>query len=163
MDQPITIRLKLLDPTQHKKEIYQTMVDRNTAFANQYLKTNKEDRPRTTKDVSVKLPSAVICQTIRDLKAKPKAKHFKRCWPGINNQNFRVEKESSKSGGAVWKASFPTLEKRIGVPIAVQPYQEKYLNMLLQKDAKQGTAFLVKRGKDWYIQGRMSNTIHKEA
>jgi putative transposase len=161
MQQTITIKLKLLDPTQHKKKIYQTMADRNTVFANQYLKTNKKDRPRTSKDAPVDLPSAVVCQTIRDMRSKPKAKHFKRHWPGFNNQNFRVEKGSSQSGGAVWKASFPTLEKRIGVPIAVEPYQEKYLNKLLEKEAKQGTAFLIKRGKDWYIHLSLTLTVEE--
>lgn len=68
MQQVITIKLKLLEPTQAKQE-------------------------------------------------KKKAKHFKRLWPGFNNQNFRVEKETAKDGGAVWKVSFPTLEKRVGVPI----------------------------------------------
>jgi len=161
MQQAITIKFKLVDPTQHKKEIYQTMADRNTVFANQYLEQNKDDRPKTSKDAAVDLPSAVVCQTIRDLKSKPKAKHFKHHWPGFNNQNFRVEKEPSASGGAAWKASFPTLEKRIGVPIAVQPYQEKYLEKLLEKEAKQGTAFLIKRGKDWYLHVSLTLTVEE--
>jgi IS605 OrfB family transposase len=149
LDQPITIKLKLLNPTQHKKEVYQTMADRNTAFANQYL--NAENRPKTSKDASVELPSAVVNQSIRDLKAKKKAKHIKRLWPGFNNQNFRVEKEASESGGAAWKVSFPTIEKRIGVPIVVQPFQEKHLNALLSGQSKQGTAYLIRKDHGWYI------------
>lgn len=154
MEQTITLKIKLYEPTQAKKQMYQEMSDRTTEFANNYLKLDKRDRPKTSKDAkeySEPLPSAVLAQAIRDIKSKKKAKHFKRLLPNFNNQNFKAEKEVSKDGGAVWKASFPTLEKRVGVPIVVQPYQEKYLNLLLSGEAKQGSAQLVKCGKDWYI------------
>lgn len=130
------------------------MAVRTTAFANKYLTLNKEARPKTSKqanEYSDPLPSAVLNQAIRDIASKKKAKYFNRLWPGFNNQNFYIEKELSKSGGAAWKASFPTLEKRIGVPVVVAPYQEKYLDKLLSNEAKQGSAWLVKCGKDWYI------------
>lgn len=154
MEQVLTIKLKLYDPTRVKQEMYQTMVDRCTDFANRYLSLNKKERPKTSKDaakISEKLPSCVLCHAIRDIKSKKKVKRFKHLWPSFSYQNFRVEKETSQNGGAVWKASFPTLEKRVGVPIIVQPYQEKYLEMLFSGKAKQGSAKLVKHGKDWYI------------
>jgi len=37
------------------------------------------------------------------------------------------------------------------MPVVVQPYQKKYLEMLFSGRAKQGSAKLVKSGKDWYI------------
>jgi IS605 OrfB family transposase len=130
------------------------MADSTTDFANRYLNLDKKERPKTSKDaakISEKLPSCVLCHAIRDIKSKPKAKRFKHLWPSFSYQNFRVEKEISQSGGAVWKASFPTLEKRVGVPVVVQPYQKKYLEMLLSGRAKQGSAKLVRHGRDWYI------------
>ncbi|MDQ0287883.1 IS605 OrfB family transposase [Desulfofundulus luciae] len=154
MEQVVTLKLKLYEPTQAKREMYQLMADRCTDFANRYLSLDKKERPRTSgeaKKYSEPLPSAVLNQAIRDIKAKPKAKRFKHLWPAFSNQNFRVEREVTRDGGAVWKASFPTLEKRVGVPIVVQPYQEKYLEMLLSGRAKQGSARLVRRGKDWYV------------
>lgn len=126
MEQTLTIKLKLYEPTKAKQEVYQTMVDRTTNFANRYLSLDKKERPKTSKDAAIfseRLPSCVLCHAVRDIKAKKKAKRFKRLWPSFSYQNFRVEKELSKDGGAVWKASFPTLEKRVGVPIVVQPYQ----------------------------------------
>lgn len=133
--------------------MYQLMTDRCTDFANAYLSLDKNSRPRTSKEAAVhaNLPSAVLSQTIRDIRSKKKAKCFKRLWPGFNNQNFRVKKEVSKCGGAVWKASFPTLEKRVGVPIETSPYQSKHLDRLLSGQAKQGAAYLVKKRGEWYI------------
>lgn len=165
MEQTITIRLKLHEPTQAKRGMYQEMADRCTDFANTYLGLNKEFRPKTSKEAaqySEKLPSAVLNQAIREIKSKKKAKHFKRFWPAFNNQNLRVEKEFSRSGGAVWKVSFPTLEKRVGVPVVVEPYQRKYLEMILSGGAEQGSARLVRRGKEWYIHLSVTITVERE-
>ncbi len=135
------------------------MADRCTQFGNIYLGLPKENRPKTSKQASeyITLPSAVTCQAIRDIKAKTKARRFKKLWPGFNNQNFRIE----STGGACWKASFPTLEKRVGVPIEVSQYQVKHLNALLNGEAKQGTAHLVKRGKDWYLHLSLTLTLEE--
>jgi len=165
MEQTITLKIKLYEPTLAKQEMYQEMADRTTEFANNYLELDEKDRPKTSKEAkehSKPLPSAVLAQAIRDIKSKPNAKRFKRLWPCFNNQNFRVEREISESGGAAWKASFPTLEKRVGIPIVVQPYQEKYLNMLLSGKAKQGSARLVKCGRDWYIHLSLTITVERE-
>lgn len=165
MKQILTIKLKLHEPTQAKRETYRLMADRVTDFANAYIALDKKSRPRTSKqakEYSDPLPSAVLVQAIRDIESKPKAKHFKRLWPSFNNQNFRVEKEASKDGGAVWKASFPTLEKRVGVPIVVIPYQKKYLNLLFSGEAKQGSARLVKHRRDWYIHLSLTVTVEQE-
>jgi IS605 OrfB family transposase len=163
--QILTIKLKLYEPTQAKRETYQLMADRVTDFANTYIALDKKSRPKTSKqakEYSDPLPSAVLVQAIRDIESKPKAKHFKRLWPAFNNQNFRVEKELSRDGGAVWKASFPTLEKRVGVPVVVASYQEKYLNLLFAGKARQGTARLVKRGRDWYVHLSLTVTVEQE-
>lgn len=137
------------------------MADRCTQFGNTFLELPKENRPKTSKQASeyITLPSAVTCQAIRDIKGKPKARKFKRLWPGFNNQNFRIE----SAGGACWKASFPTLEKRVGVPIEVSQYQVKYLNALLNGEAKQGTAYLIKRGKEWYLHLSLTLTVEKNS
>lgn len=152
--QVITIKLKLFNPTKAKQDMYQTMSDRTTDFANRYLALDKPMRPKTSKDAapySEPLPSVVLCQAILDIEAKKKAKEFKRLWPDFNNQNFRVVKETMQDGGAAWKVSFPTLEKRIGVPIQTEEYQVKYLELLSAGQAKQGTAQLIRRGRQWYI------------
>lgn len=164
MEQTITLKIKLYQPTQAKKQMYQEMADRTTEFANNYLKLDKKDRPKTSKEAkeySKPLPSAVLAQAIRDIKSKKKVKRFKRLWPNFNNQNFKVEKEVSKDGGAVWKASFPTLERRVGVPIVAQSYQEKYLNLLLSGEVKQGSARLIRYGKDWYIHLSIVLTVEQ--
>lgn len=165
MEQVLTIKLKLHEPTQEKRRMYQLMADRVTQFANRYLELAPEERPETSKEaarISEPLPSAVLNQAIRDIKSKPKVKRFKHLWPCFNNQNFRVEREFSENGGAAWKTSFPTLEKRIGVPIVVQPYQKKYLEMLFSGKAKQGSARLVKCGKDWCIHLSLTVTIERK-
>ena len=164
MDQVITLKIKLYQPTQAKQQTYQEMSDRTTEFANNYLELNPKERPETSKEAkkhSKPLPSCVLCHAIRDIKSKKKAKYFKRLWPSYSYQNFLVEKETSKDGGAVWKASFPTLEKRIGVPVIVQPYQEKYLDIILFGQAKQGSARLVKSGKNWYIHLALIVTVEQ--
>ncbi|RJX17229.1 MAG: hypothetical protein C4575_13750 [Desulforudis sp.] len=109
MKQPITIKIKLHEPTRAKREIYQEMADRTTEFANNYLGLDKKDRPETSKEArehSKPLPSAVLAQAIRDIESKPRAKRFKRLWPCFNNQNFRVEKELSRDGGSVMAEYF---------------------------------------------------------
>lgn len=72
-----------------------------------------------------------------------------------------MEKELSKDGGAVWKVSFPTLEKRVGVPVQISPYQSKYLDRLLSGQAKQGTAYLVKKRGEWYIHLPVTVRVEK--
>lgn len=159
------LKLKLHEPTQVKREMYQVMADRVTEFANRYLSLPPGKRPKTSKDAkeySEKLPSCVLCHAIRDIGSKPKAKRFKRLWPAFSYQNFRVEKEFSKDGGAVWKVSFPTLEKRVGVLVVVTPYHEKLLNLLLGRKAKQGSARLVKCGKGWYVHLSLTVTVEQK-
>lgn len=147
--QTVTVKLKLYKPTQEKQKMYQLMTDRVTAFANKYLSLDKKNRPKTSKQAklySEPLPSAVLIQAIRDINGSEKAKHFNRLWVNFNNQNFKIEKENDK-----WKVSFPTLEKRIGVPIETGKYQDDLLEKLMSGEAKQGSAKLVKKRGKWYV------------
>ncbi|SHF43405.1 transposase, IS605 OrfB family, central region [Caldanaerobius fijiensis DSM 17918] len=163
MEQTITLKLKLYNPTKDKQKMYQTMADRVTDFANRYLFLDKKSRPKTSKEAkqySEPLPAAVLNQAIRDIKAAKNAKKFKRLWPNFNNQSFRVEKESTKDGETVWKVSFPTFEKRIGVPVEVNRHHANFLEKLLTGEAKQGSAKLVKQRGKWYVM--LSMTLHIE-
>lgn len=160
MTQTVTIKLKLYKPTHEKQKMYQLMTDRVTAFANKYISLEKKDRPKTSKQAkqySEPLPSAVLTQAIRDINGKKDPKHFKRLWCNFNNQNFKVEKENGN-----WKVSFPTLEKRIGVPIETSERQNDYLEKLINGEVKQGTAMLVKRRGRWYIHLSFEVSIEEE-
>jgi IS605 OrfB family transposase len=163
MEQVITVKLKLYNPTRAKQEIYQRMADRCTSFANDCLGLDKNAWPKTSEQAAVyaDLPSAVLNQAIRDIKSRDNAKVFKCLWPGFNNQNFRVEKEVFQGGGAVWKVSFPTLEKRVGVPVEVSMYQSGRLGLLLSGAAKQGAAYLIKKRGKWYIHLSMTIRVEK--
>jgi transposase len=96
-----------------------------------------------------KFPSAILNQTIRDVKAQKKhqqARTFKKMWCSLNNQNLKVEKN-----GDFYTVSFPTLEKRIGVPVVARPYQQKWLDRIIEGATKQGTAKLYKKKRKWFI------------
>jgi transposase len=96
-----------------------------------------------------KFPSAILNQTIRDVKSQKKhqqARTFRKMWCSFNNQNFRVEKI-----GNLYSVSFPTLEKRIGVPVIVQSYQQKWLERMMAGTARQGTAKLFRKKQKWFI------------
>jgi hypothetical protein len=50
-----------------------------------------------------------------------------------------------KKESVIWgngKVSFPTLGKRVGVPVVARPYQQKWLDRIIEEAAKQGTAML---------------------
>ena len=51
----------------------------------------------------------------------------------------------------------------MGVPIEVSQYQVKHLNALLNGEAKQGTAYLIKRGKEWYLHLSLTLTVEKNS
>lgn len=148
----ISLKLELLNPTEHKKKVYQKMTDLNTRFSNFLLEY--ENLPKaTSKDYTVfsdeKLPSAIVNQTIREVKSKKKnqkARKFRRFWCGFNNQNFKIEYENE-----LYKVSFPTLEKRVGVPVVVEIYQKHWLDRILSGQAKHGTAALYEKKGRWFV------------
>jgi putative transposase len=124
----ITLRLELHKPTEPKQQMYQQMTEWNTNFAN-WLLLHPDGNKATSKIFrefsKEKFPSAVVNQTIREVKSQKKnqkAKTFRKAWCGFNNQNMKVEK-----GSEYYTVSFPALEKRIGVPVVAQPFQIKWL------------------------------------
>jgi putative transposase len=148
----ITLRLELHKPTQPKQMMYQKMTECNTNFAN-WLLYHPEGNKVTSSIYKAfsdeKLPSAVVNQTIREVKSqkkKQKAKSFRQMWCCFNNQNLQIEKESD-----LYTISFPTSEKRVGVPIVVQDFQQRWLDLLLNGEAKQGAGKLYKKKRKWYL------------
>ncbi|AMA71814.1 MULTISPECIES: RNA-guided endonuclease TnpB family protein [Aneurinibacillus] len=148
----ITLRLELHKPTQVKQEMYQRMTELNTEFAN-WLLHHPELNKATSKIFkdfsSQKFPSAIVNQTIREVKSQKKnqkAKTFRKLWCCFNNQNLKVEKK-----GDFYTVAFPTLEKIIGVPVVARPYQQAWLNRIINGTAKQGAAKLYKKKKKWYL------------
>ncbi|OKO95827.1 Mobile element protein [Geobacillus proteiniphilus] len=148
----ITLKLELHKPTKAKQEMYERMSDINTQFANWLLdhpELNKATSKIFKEFSSQRFPSAIACQTIRDVKSQKKhqkSKKFRKQWCCFNNQNWKVKRK-----GEFYTVSFPTLEKRIGVPVVTRPYQEAWLNRLLDGTAKQGAAKLYKKKKKWYF------------
>ncbi|WMJ16543.1 transposase [Geobacillus proteiniphilus] len=148
----ITLRLELHNPTKVKQDMYERMTEVNTSFAN-WLLNHPELNQATSKIFkefsSQRFPSAVVNQTIREVKSQKKnqkTKKFRTLWCCFNNQNVKVEKK-----GEFYTVSFPTLEKRIGVPVVTRSYQEAWLNRLINGTAKQGAAKLYKKRKKWYL------------
>lgn len=148
----ITLKLELHKPTQPKQDMYERMTQINTDFANWLLfhpEVNKATSKIFKEFSSEKFPSAVINQTIRDVKSQKKnqkARSFKKMWCCFNNQNFKVEKV-----GDFYTVSFPTLEKRIGVPVVARPYQQAWLERILNGTVKQGASELYRKKGKWYI------------
>lgn len=96
-----------------------------------------------------KFPSAVVNQTIREVKSQKKnqkAKTFRKIWCCFNNQNLRVEKNSE-----LYTVSFPTLEKRVGVPVVAKPFQVAWLEKVINGTVKQGAGKLYQKKKKWYL------------
>ncbi|MFC4076815.1 RNA-guided endonuclease TnpB family protein [Salinithrix halophila] len=148
----ITLRLELFKPTAAKQTMYQQMTAINTEFAN-WLLLHPEVNQATSKifkNFSMKrFPSAVVNQTIREVKSqkkKQRAKAFRKMWCGFNNQNVKVEKS-----GAFYTVSFPTLEKRIGVPVVTRPFQQVWLEKIVNGSVKMGAAKLYQKKRKWYM------------
>jgi putative transposase len=148
----ITLKLELHKPTQAKQAMYEQMTKVNTEFAN-WLLLHPEVNQATSKIFKEfsdeKFPSVIINQTILDVKSQKKhhqARTFRRMWCAFNNQNLKVGKS-----GDFYTVSFPTLEKRIGVPVVVRPYQQKWLDRIIDGTARQGTAKLFKKKRKWFI------------
>ncbi|MDR6226803.1 transposase [Desmospora profundinema] len=148
----ITLRLELHRPTLAKQAMYDQMTEMNTNFAN-WLLLHPEVNGATSKVFKEfseqKFLSAVVNQTIREVKSqkkKQRAKGFKKMWCGFNNQNLKVER-----AGELYTVSFPTLEKRIGVPVVARPYQQAWIEKIISGTVKQGAAKLYQKKRKWYI------------
>jgi putative transposase len=147
-----TLRLELHKPTGAKQQMYQRMTEINRDFANWLLLHPEVDKATSTifKEFSEKnFPSAVVNQTIREVKSQKKnqkAKTFRKIWCCFNNQNVKIEKKSE-----FYTVSFPTLEKRVGVPVLAKPFQVAWLNKIIQGTVKQGAGKLYQKKKKWYL------------
>ncbi len=133
------------------------MTEINTSFAN-WLLDFSELKKATSKHFklfsTLKFASAVSNQTIREVKSKKKnqkAKLFRSFWCGFNNQNLKIEKENG-----LYKVSFPTLEKRVGVPVVAEIYQQHWLDKILKGEAKQGKTELYEKNGRWFVSVSLS-------
>jgi hypothetical protein len=57
----------------------------------------------------------------------PTRPNIKKMWCSLNNQNLRVEKN-----GDFYTVSFPMLGKRVGVPVVARPFQQKWLDLIIE-------------------------------
>jgi IS605 OrfB family transposase len=90
-----------------------------------------------------------VNQTIREVKSQKKkqgAKTFKKLWCCFNNQNLKVEKK-----GDLYIIAFPTLEKKVGIPVVAKPYQQTWLERIMNGTAKQGASKLYQKKRKWYV------------
>lgn len=153
----ISLKLELLKPTETKKNMFRKMTDLNTSFGNwllEFEELNKASSKHFKLFSEEKFPSAVVNQTIREVKSKKKnqkAKVFRSFWCGFNNQNFAFEKENG-----LYKISFPTLEKRVGIPVFVTSYQQHWIDKLLEGKVKQGAAELYEKKGRWFVSVSIS-------
>lgn len=88
---------------------------------------------------------------MKSQKKNQKAKTFRRFWCTFNNQNLKVEKENG-----LYKLSFPTLEKRVGVPVVAELYQQHWLDKILSGEAKLGAGKLYEKKGKWYMSVAIS-------
>ena len=148
----ISIKIPLLKPTKQKQHMYERMTRLNTDFSNwlvHYEGLSKATSKVYSEYTDEKLPSAVVNQTIRDVKSKVKnqqAKLFHRLWCEYNNQNCRFQQENG-----LYKVSFPTQEKRIGVPLDVRDFHRPWLDKLIKGEVKQGTTKLHEKKGRWFV------------
>jgi len=125
LEQTVTLRLKLYRPTQAKQAVYRELTRRTTELANNLVAAG---RPRglTSRTAApylpAPIPSAVVSQALRDVKAAKKVERFRLLPPSFNNQNCRFAKV-----GDYWTARFPTHEGRVRVPLSVTGQQAAYL------------------------------------
>lgn len=146
--QTITLRLLLHRPTRAKLKLYEELVQRTTALANNLVAAGRPSglTSRTAAPyLPAPLPAAIVNQVLRDVAAHKEVKQFRVLWPCFNNQSLRIQKV-----GDFWTASFPTHAGRIRVPLATTERQNRVLERL-GIDVKQGAAKLYcKRGR-WYL------------
>jgi IS605 OrfB family transposase len=67
-------------------------------------------------------------------------------WCCFNNQNLKVEKV-----GNFYTVAFPTLERKIGVPVVARKFQQAWLDKIINGTVKQGAAELYKKKRKWYL------------
>lgn len=146
----ITLKLPFHRLNQVKADEFERLTALNTQTANDLLKVEKSERKRLTSSAfkHVEIGSAWINQTIRNANAKTKAKHFKRMWLEVNNQNFEVSKQ-----GDMYGVAFNLLRGRKGrIPLEIHSASHsEALDKLITGEAKLGTLKICKSKKGiWY-------------
>jgi putative transposase len=146
----ITLKLPFHRLNQVKADEFERLTALNTQAANDLLKVEKSERKKLTSSAfkHVEIGSAWINQTIRNANAKTKAKHFKRMWLEVNNQNFEVSKQ-----GDFYAVAFNLLRGRKGrIPLEVHSASHsETLDKLIAGGAKLGTLKICKSKKGvWY-------------
>jgi putative transposase len=146
--QTITIRLRFHRPTRAKQALYNELTHRTTQFANNLIMAG---RPKglTSKTAApylpAKIPSAVVNQALRDVRAHQKVGRFRVLPPAFNNQNLKLGKV-----GDLWTAVFPTQLGQARVPLAITERQSGILERL-GTDVRQGAAKLYRKRNRWYL------------
>jgi len=146
----ITLKLPFYRLNQVKADEFERLSALNTQTANDLLKVEKSERKKLTSSAfkHVEIGSAWINQTIRNTNAKTKAKHFKRMWLEVNNQNFEVSKQ-----GDFYTVAFNLLRGRKGrIPLEVHSASHsEALDKLITGEANLGTLKICKSKKGiWY-------------
>jgi putative transposase len=146
----ITLKLSFHRLNQVKAVEFERLTLLNTQVANNLLKVEKVERKKLTSSAfrHVEIGSAWINQTIRNANAKTKAKHFKRMWLEVNNQNFEVSKQSD-----LYTVAFNLLRGRKGrIPLEIHSASHsEALDRLIAGEAKLGTLKICKSKKGvWY-------------
>jgi IS605 OrfB family transposase len=146
----VTLKLPFYRLNQVKATEFERLTLLNTQVANDLLKVDKAERKKLTSSAfrHVEIGSAWINQTIRNANAKTKAKHFKRMWLEVNNQNFEVSKH-----GGLFAVAFNLLRGRKGrIPLEVHAASHtEVLDKLIAGEAKLGTLKLCQSKKGiWY-------------
>lgn len=144
----ITLRLKLHKPTRAKRALYAELTRRTTELANNLVAAG---RPQglTSKTAAPylpeRIPSAVVNQALRHVRAHKRVERFRVLPPSFNNQNLKLAK-----AGEFWTAAFPTQNGRVRVPLAITERQARILEQI-GSTVKQGAAKLYQKRGRWYF------------
>lgn len=148
--QTLTLKLSFLQLNRCKAEDFEQLTTLNTEVANNLLKIPKTERKGlTSKDFkSVEIGSGWINQTIRNVNARTKVKHFKTLPLEVNNQGWKVHKI-----GETFSLIFnPKRGRSKRVPLAV--HQASHLDKLqglIEGTVKRGAMKLWQSRKGiWY-------------
>ena len=148
--QTLTLKVPFLQLNAAKATEFARLQDLNTKVANGILALSQEERSdlTTAHFTDVEIGSAWMNQTIRNARARTKAKRFRVMLLETNNQNWTLYKV-----GDTYSVGFNLLrgvKKRIPLQVYGVPYQ-RILDALLQGRAKQGSLKLWRSRRGiWY-------------
>lgn len=112
----LTLKLPFYRLNQVKALEFDRLTAINTQVANNLLQVDKKERKKLTSAAFnlIEIGSMWINQTIRNVNAKTKVKHFKRMWLEVNNQGYEVFKS-----GNLYTLSFSLYRGRKGrIPLS---------------------------------------------